>query len=173
MCELSVKAPCQNLPHKLVPSLFISHSSHLPPPRQLSAQIVLLINYAIIPIRWLIAGSSSTFLLQISSLTTLAATGQAEISDAACSCVMLQLQSDATDLRQAASLPTSDWPPGTTRSVVSSYGFIRKSRSRFAAPYLHRTVTLVWSGQDLTSVQLRCQDMPEDVGRSKARAQHL
>lgn len=144
MCELSVKSTCQNLPHKPVPSHSFLTPLICPSPRHLLAQIVLLINYAIIPIRWLIAGSSATFLLHISSLPTLAATGRAETSDAACSCMTLQLHSDATDLRQAASLPACNWPPDTMTSAVSSYGFTRKSRHWFAVLYLHRTVTLVW-----------------------------
>lgn len=104
MCKLSVKATCQNPLYKSVPSnSFLTHLI-CPSLRHLSAQIVLLINYAIIPIRWLIAGSSSTFLLQISSLTTPAARGRDKISDAACSCMTLQLPVDTADLRQAASV---------------------------------------------------------------------
>lgn len=166
MCKLSVKATCQNLPHMSVPSHSFLTRLICPSPRHLSAQIVLLINYAIIPIRWLIAGSSSTFLPQISSFTTLATTG-VQISDSASSCMTLQLHSDA-DLRQAASLATSDWPPGITTSVVSSCGLTGKS-----AGSLRHTITEqpLWFGsvQDLTSVQLReCQHMREDVGQSKA-----
>lgn len=156
MCKLSVKATCQNPPHKSVSSnSFLTHLICLSL-RHLSAQIVLLINYAIIPIRWLIAGSSFTFLVQISSLTTLAATGQDKLSDAACSCMMLQLHVDTTDLWWAASLPASDGPPDTTTSVVSSYSFTGKSRHWFTVSYLHQTVTLVWisSKSDYSSAML-------------------
>lgn len=78
--EISVKATC----HKSIAAhSFLTHLI-FPSPLYLSTQIVLLINYAIIPIGWLIAASSPAFPLQINSLTTVTATGWAKISDAAC-----------------------------------------------------------------------------------------
>lgn len=101
---------------------------------------MLLINYAIIPIRWLIAGSSSTFLLQISSFTTLAATGRVEISDSANSCMTLHGRFTTGNIVGHQQLA----PPGITTSVVSSCGLTGKSGHWFPASYHHWTVTLVW-----------------------------
>lgn len=70
-----VPAKINPLPHKSIPSNSFLTRLIFPSPLHLSAQIVLLINYAIIPIGWLIAASSSRFPLQINRRTTVAATG--------------------------------------------------------------------------------------------------
>lgn len=152
--EISVKATC----HKSIAAhSFLTHLI-FPSPLHLSAQIVLLINYAIIPIGWLIAASSSAFPLQINSLTTVAATGWANISDAACatgasvssSFWQMKLQRRASDLHQAASLPNSYWPTDTTTSVVLSEGSF----------YWQIKVLVGWTVKDFTSPQLQqCQSM--------------
>lgn len=119
-------------------SLPIHFSLIFPFPLHLSAQIVLLINYAIVPIGRLIAASSSTFPLQINSLTTVAATGWAKISDAACvtgasvssSFWQMKLQRRASDLHQAASLHriATDLPTPQHLSFYRKDHFIDKSR---------------------------------------------
>lgn len=115
-----VPARINPLPHKSIPSHSFLTRLIFPSPLHLSAQIVLLINYAIISIGWLIAASSSRFPLQIKSYNSGShrfELRQVMPCEAGCQwslCFHLILTDeaptqsrDATDLRQAASLPTS------------------------------------------------------------------
>lgn len=165
-----VPARINPLPHKSIPSHSFLTRLIFPSPLHLSAQIVLLINYAIIPIGWLIGASSSRFPLQINSLTTVAATGLscdkwcrvklgANGASVSTSFWQMKFQPRAVTLRiydrQRHCPITTDLLTTPHLSLYWNYHFIGKSTSCFTETYLHWRVILLWMVCDFASVQLQ------------------